>query len=182
MRRRVGLFLAVGVLLPLAMAAEASAQGATLTVTPQTTTAGSAVTVTGTGFNATNANVLGVDIRLSDRDSEPLANTNPSTSGTIGPIAVPLPANLAPGEYLLLGTQLSTRGRHTFGGPGRAKIRIVAAAGAAGAPAGRGPLDAPPGVIAGTILALLALTGGTALCVRRLRAHSDRTQPNLSGS
>lgn len=172
MRRRIGLFLVTGMLLPLAMAAEASAQGATLTVivpgaTPGQASPGQVITVTGTGFNPTNAHVGGVDIRFNTRDSEPLANTNPTPQGTIS-AEFPLPPNVAVGEHLLIGTQVTTRGRHTFGTPGRAKLRIVAGTRGEGASAAGFPGDIPPAALAG-ILALIALTGTVVFCARRLR-------------
>jgi hypothetical protein len=157
------------------MAAQASAQGATLTPSVSSATPGQVITVTGTGFNPTSATVQGVDIRLSTRDAEPLANINPTPQGTIS-VSFPLPPTLAAGEYLLIGTQVTVRGRHTFGTPGRAKIRITSAAAAAATPA-EGP---PRSVIMGTVLALLALSGGIAFSVRRLRAHAAQTQPQLS--
>ena len=174
MRRRIGLFLVTGMLLALARAAEASAQGATLTVivpgpTPGQASPGQVITVTGTGFNPTNAHIGGVDIRLNTRDSEPLANTNPTPQGTIS-TEFPLPqaASLPPGEHLLIGTQVTTRGRHTFGTPGRAKLRIVAGTRGEGAGAAGFSGDIPPAALAG-ILALIALTGTVVFCARRLR-------------
>lgn len=172
MRRRIGLFLVTGMLLPLAVAAEASAQGATLTVTAPSTgqaTPGQVITVTGTGFNPTNAHVGGVDIRLNTRDSEPLANTNPTPQGTItAEFPLPQAASLPPGEHLLIGTQVTTRGRHTFGTPGRTKLRIVAGTRGEEASAAGFPGDVPPAALAG-ILALVALTGTVVFCARRLR-------------
>ena len=180
MRRRVGLFLAVGVLLPLALAAEASAQGATLAVDVPSAKPGDLITVTGAGYTRSNNHIEGgVDIRIGTRDSDPIANTNVGSDGrfTISFLAPQLP----PGEYLLIGTELSKGDppRHVFGSPGRAKLRMIAAAGAA-APGGRGPGDMPPAVLVGSILALLGLTGGTVLCARTLRARTGRTQPEFS--
>lgn len=176
MRRRIGLFLVTGMLLPLAMAAEASAQGATLTVTVPSTgqaTPGQVITVTGTGYNPTNAHVGGVDIRLNTRDAEPLANANPTPQNTIT-AEFPLPLSLAPGEHLLIATQVTTRGRHTFGTPGRTKLRILPAATRGdGAGAAGFPGDIPPAALA-VFLALIGLTGAAALYARRLRT-SDRT-------
>jgi hypothetical protein len=168
MRGKIGLVLAVGFVLPLAVAASASAQGARLTVTPSTARVGDTVNVTGAAFNPSNANVAGgVDIRLNTRDGEPLANALPTPQNTISASFV-VPPSVTPGEYLVIATQTSVRGRHTFGGPGRAKLRVVAAAGAA--PPGRFPFaGAPPAAVAGTLLALILLAGGTTLAVRRLR-------------
>jgi hypothetical protein len=170
MKRKHALIVVAGLMLPLGTAANAGAQGATLVVTPSSATPGQVVTVTGSAFNPSTANIAsGVNIRLSTRDSEPLANSNVSPQGTIS-ATFPLPPNLTPGVYLLIGTQTSTRDRHTFGGPGRAKLRITAA-GAAAIP-GHAPGDpaAPPGVLIGTFLALLGLTCGLAVCGRRLWA------------
>jgi hypothetical protein len=168
MGRRFGLFLAVGLVLPLAVAASAFAQGARLTLTPSTARPGETVNVAGAAFNPANANVsTGVDIRLSTRDGEPLANAAPTPQNTIT-ASFQVPPTLTPGEYLVIATQVSNRGRHTFGGPGRAKLRVVAASGAV--PAGRSPVEGPPpAVIAGALLALIVLASGTTLAVRRLR-------------
>lgn len=183
MRRRVGLFLVVGVLLPLVMAAEASAQGATLTLNVTSATAGQSITVTGTGFAPTSPRVDGVIFRLSTRDGEPITDAQPLTDGTISkPFPVP---NVPAGEYLLLATQQTVTGRQVFGGPGRTKLRVTAAAGAAGTPGGPSPGDPPPLALLATILALIALTGGAVLCARRLRTlhrplAASRTQPMSS--
>jgi hypothetical protein len=165
----------------LVVAASAFGQGATLVVTPNPATPGTVVTVTGSAFNPSNANVAsGVNLRLDTRDAEPLANTNPTTQGTIS-VSFPLPAATPLGEHLLIGTQTSVRGRHTFGGPGRARLRVVAAGkSSAAAVGGWSPGDMPPAAIAGSILALIALVGGAAFGVRRLRTPGRRTQPNLS--
>ena len=178
MRRRAGLVWVVGLVVPLVAAASAHGQGATLVVNPPAAAPGAVVTVTGTGYNQSSARIAsGVNIRLNTRDSEPLANTNPTSAGTIS-ATFPLPASLTPGEYLLIGTQTTVRGRHTFGTPGRTKLRVVAAGGAV--PGGRTPGDPPPAVLAAAILGLLALAGGSALGVRRLRALHSRTRPHFS--
>ena len=172
MKRKFALMFVVGLLLPLGTAANAGAQGATLVVTPSSATPGTVVTVTGSGYNPSTANIAsGVNIRLNTRDSEPLANSNVTSQGTIS-ATFPLPPSLTPGQYLLIATQTSTRGRHTFGGPGRTKLRITAAANATAVPGHAPPPGEPPppGVVLGTILALVALTGGIAVCGRRLWA------------
>jgi len=166
MRRRVGLLFAFGLLLPLVLAAQASAQGALLAVSPSTATPGQEVTVTGSGYNPSTGNVGGVNFRLSTRDNPVLGNSSVSPQNTVS-ATFPLPDSLTPGVYLLIGTQVTVRGRHTFGTPGRAKLRIVSSASAV--PAGRTPAEPPPAVLVGTILAAIALLGGSALCVRRLR-------------
>lgn len=173
MKRRVGVGL-IGLVTSLALAPSAFGQGAALVLSPSTATPGTVVNVTGTGINSTSATVGGVDIRLSTRDAEPLANANVTPQNTIS-ASFPVPAGTAPGEYLVIATQRSVRGRDTFGGPGRAKLRVVAARSAA---AGSSPGDLPPAAIGGMILALVALAGGSVYGVRRMR--TARTRPILS--
>ena len=178
MRRRVGLGCVVGLCASLVLTATAYGQGATLVVSPTSATPGTVINVTGTGFNPSSAHIAsGVDIRLDRRDAEPLANTNPTGQGTIS-VSFPLPANTPPGEYLVIGTQRSVRGRDTFGGPGRAKLRVTATR-AAAASGGHLPGNLPPAAIAGALLALLALAGGSAFGVRRTRMTA-RTRPDVS--
>lgn len=180
MRRRIGLFVVVGLMAPLAMAAQASAQGATLQVNVPSARPGQVVTVTGTGYNQSNNHIEGdVNLRLSTRESVPLATTNVTGQGTIS-ATFPIPGSLTPGEYLLIATQVSKTGRHLFGVPGRTKLRVAAAAGAAGATPGGFPGEIPPAALVGTILALLVLTGAVVFRVRRLRTLAGRTQPNFS--
>ena len=185
MRRRCGLLLVVGLLVPLAFAAEASAQGATLSINVPSATPGQSITVTGTGYAATSpGRIDAVIFRLSTRDGEPLADQSVTSALTVNK-TFPVPPNVPPGEYLLLATQETVRGRQVGGGPGRAKLRITAAAEAAGAPGGFLPGDPPPVVVVATVLALIALTGGAALCARRLRTlhrplAAVQTQPRSS--
>lgn len=184
MRRRCGLLLVVGLLVPLAFAAEASAQGATLSINVPSATPGQSITVTGSGYAATSpGRIEAVFFRLSTRDGEPLADQTVTSALTVNK-TFPAP-NVPPGEYLLLATQQTVRGRQVASGPGRAKLRITAAAKAAGASGGFLPGDPPPVVVVATVLALIALTGGTALCARRLRTlhrplAAIRTQPRSS--
>lgn len=180
MRRCFGLFVVVGLIMPLAWAAEASAQGAVLQVTPQTVVRGQSVTVTGAGFSGSSAAIAsGIDIRLDTRDAEVLANTNTSSAGTFPvPLQIPIPASTPVGEHLLIGTQVTVRGRHVFGAPGRTKLRVVAASAAAAVRAA-GP-GVPPAAPIATIFVLLALSGGIVVCIRRLRTQTGRTQPQRS--
>ena len=169
MRRTVGLFLFCGLVLPLVIVANASAQGAILELSPQSAAPGSVVNVTGAGYSPATTRVNGVDIRLSTRDAEPLrTGVLPDTNNRITTEFV-VPPGLAPGEYLVIATQLSVRNRQVFGGPGRAKLRVTGArAAAASAPPGRAAPHATV-LLGSAMLALLLLTGG-ALAARRLRA------------
>ena len=177
MKRRAGLVWVVGVVVPLFAAASAYGQGATLTVSPPAAAPGQVVTVSGTGYNPANAHLAsGVRLRLDTRDADPLVTTLPTGQGTISAQFL-LPASVAPGEHLLIGTQTTVRGRHTFGTPGRAKLRVLAAGAAA---SGGAPGGLPPAALGATILSLLALMGGSVLYVRRLRAPARHTQPQFS--
>ena len=59
MRRRCGLLLVVGLLVPLGFAAQAAGQGATLTVDDSTPNPGQVITVTGTGYNGSSTFIVG---------------------------------------------------------------------------------------------------------------------------
>ena len=167
MRRKVGLFLACGVVLPLVVAASASAQGTTLLVDVPNPVPGQAITVTG-AFGAT-APSTSVGIHLNTRGGRLLATTA-VTSGRIS-ATFPVPPDLAPGWYLLVATQYTiANGRSASFAPGRARIHVRA--GVAGASArgggGGGLPDSPLGLLAvGCALVLLA-TGAT-FTVRRIR-------------
>lgn len=170
MRRRVGLFLFCGLVLPLIATATASAQGAVIELSPASGPPGTIINVTGAGFSGSSANTVpGVQIRLSTRDAEPLKTATISTQNTITD-SFPIPAGTAPGEYLVLATQTSVRGRHLFGTPGRAKLRVTAGAAAAAVPPGRSTSQATIAV-GGVLVALTLLAGGTAAVRRRT---SDR--------
>lgn len=168
MRRRVGLFLVCGLVLPLVAATSASGQGAVIELNPESGPPGTVINVTGSGFTGSSPAVApGVQIRLSTRDAEPEKNPSVSPQRTISD-SFPIPAGLAPGEYLVIATQTSVRGRHLFGTPGRAKLRVTAAGATAAVPPGRSASQATV-AIGGVIVALLLLAGG-AVAVRRQRA------------
>ncbi len=170
MRRRVGLFLLCGLVLPLIAAAQASAQGAVLELTPQSGPPGTVVTVEGAGFSQANVNVTGgVNLRFMTRDAPVLRNAEVNPQNRIS-TTLTIPAGTAVGEYLLLGTQTSVRGRHLFGGPARAKFRVTPAGAVAAAAAPSGPAISPTAIaLASTLLALILLAGGT-LATRSRRA------------
>ncbi len=169
MRRGVGAFLAVGVLLPLVVAANASAQGATLVLNPATARPGQAVTVTGSGFSS-GAGTSAVNIRLSTRTGQSLASTSADTRGRIS-ASVPIPPSLGPGTYLIVGTQTIASGRQGFATPGRAVLQVVAAGQASNAapPRGGSSDGGPPAPLPAVAIALALLAGGCVLTVRRLR-------------
>lgn len=166
MRRKVGLVVACALVLALVVTASASAQGSVLQASSQVVTPGQVITVTGNSF--TNAaGYSPARIRLNSRNGRVLVTANPPDSlGTIS-ATFAVPADLAPGWYLLVATQtVDANGRQKSFTPGRTRIRVqAAAAGAAGPPGGGG--GGPGAPVA--IVALIALAAGTTLAVRRLR-------------
>ncbi len=170
MRRRVGLFLFCGLVLPMVIVANASAQGAVLELTPTSGPPGTVINVSGSGFSGSSAAITGgVDIRLNTRDAEPRANGLPGSNGRFT-TSFSIPPGTASGEYLVIGTQTSVRGRHVFGTPGRAKLRVTAASASTSAPPGRGTSQAT--VALGSLMVALVLLAGGTLAVRRQRAHN----------
>lgn len=124
MRRRVGLFLIFGAVLPLAAASVAWACGILATMKIDTKVAQPGQTVTATGKNyGTAAGVSAVSIRLKSRSGEVLATAVPATGGKIES-AVKLPDNISPGYYTLLATQTNANGTPKSGTPGRTSLRI----------------------------------------------------------
>ena len=163
MRRRVGLFLFCGLVLPLVATASASAQGAVLRVSKQVVTVGETITIEGSGFSNT-----GVFIRIGPTRDSPVDR---ETSGQTFSTTLTIPARLTPGWHLVHGTQVTVPGRHRGFTPGRTRIRVVAASAAAGgAPGGGGLTDAgPPTPLVLAIVGLVILAGTTTLAVRRVR-------------
>lgn len=176
MRRYVGLFSVVGVLLPLVFAASASAQGANLDVSPRVASPGQVVTVTGSGYTQTGGGLSGASIRLSRRNGIELANEPVDTAGRIE-ASFPVPQGLAPGWYLLIATQIvEANNRQKSFTPGRTRLRVVAAAkGAAGAAppsSGGGGLPGDPGWMTAGAIALALLAAGSTLVARRRWTHN----------
>lgn len=161
MRRRVGLSLFVGLVLPLVAAASASAQGAVLRVSKQVVAPGDLITIEGSSFSPTLVN-----IRIGPtRDSEIVRETN----GPSFAVELEVPP-LAPGWHLIQATQVTAAGRHRGFTPGRTRIRVTAASGAAGLPPAGGPADAgPPTPLVVAVIGLFLLAGTSALTVRKLR-------------
>ena len=170
MGRKIGLFLACALVLPLAVAASASAQGSNLIVTPKTARPGDIVNVRTFSGSFTNAaGSSGVVIHDGFRDGPVLRTTTADARGNIN-VDIPLPANMRLGWHLLIATQtIDANNRQRSFTPGRTRLRVVAASAGAAAPGGRGGLpDSPVGLLAlGSVLILLA-TGAT-LTARRLR-------------
>jgi hypothetical protein len=169
MRRKLGLFLVCGLVLPLVVAASASAQGSTLLVSDSTPTPGQAITVTGRGYSAP-AGTSSISLRFNRRNATPFASPVPDT---LGRISATFPAPSTPGWYLILATQTTTaNNRQRSFSPGRTRIKVSTTGTAATVPTGgggRGVLpDSPLGLLA-VGSALLLLAAGTTLTVRRIR-------------
>lgn len=174
MRRRVGLFLFCGLVVPLIVVSNAAAQGATLVLTPSSGPEGTEVTATGSGFSATSSSIEGPKIRFSTRDA-PVLKGPVSVASNAFSTSFIIPAVPA-GEYLVLATQTSVRGRSTSG-PGRAKFRVTAgssaAAGAATAASASPGSGTSQAVVAlgALMLGLVLLAGGTLAVGRRRIPH-----------
>ena len=167
MRRRVGLFLLFGMVLPCVWAASASAQGAVIELTPESGPPGTVINVTGSGFTTPTSPVQAPQLRFSTRDAEPIKPVT-VVQGAFSD-SFPIPQGMAPGEYLVIATQTTERGAHVFGTPGRAKLRVTAGAASAAVPPGRSTSQATVAV-GGAVIALILLAGGTA-AVRRRTSH-----------
>jgi len=166
MRRRVGLFLMVSLVLPLVVAASASAQGSTLRLSPNPASPGDVVTATATSGYSAGAGISGVSIRLSTRSGQVLRATSPDGAGGFS-ASFPLPA-LSPGWYLILATQTTANGRQRAFTPGRTRLLVRAApAGADAAPAGGQGGLTPPLALSAGVLALILLAAGATLAARR---------------
>lgn len=164
MRRRVGLFLFCGLVLPLIVTATASAQGAIMELTPKSGPPGTLVTATGSGFSAPNAPIGPPQLRFSTRDAEPIKPVTVVQGAFTD--SFPIPAGVAPGEYLVIATQQTSRGAHVFGTPGRAKFQVTAGAAAAAVPPSRSASQATV-ALGGVLIALLLLAGGATAVHRR---------------
>lgn len=176
MRRNVGLGVVVGLLVSLVVAATASAQGANLDVSPKVASPGQEVIVTGGGYTQTGGGLSGASIRLSTRNGLELANEAVDTAGRIE-ASFPVPANLAPGWYLLIATQIvEANNRQKSFTPGRTRLRVVAAAknaaGAAPTSDGGGGLPGDPGWLTVGAIALTLLAAGSTLAARRRWTHN----------
>lgn len=168
MRRGVGAFLVVGVLVPLVFAANASAQGSVLQVSPSTARPGQAVTATGGSFSR-NPGTTTVKVRLSTRDGQVLQSASPDSNGQIS-VTFPVPASLEPGTYLILATQRNDNNRATAFTPARTTLQVTAGAASSSAPGGGpGGGSGPPLQLLGGAIVLVLLAGGCLLAVRRLR-------------
>ncbi len=188
MRRKIGLFLVFGAVLPLAAASVAWACGVLATVSLNTKLAspGQTVTVTGKNYSAAG-NASEVTLRLKNRKGTVLTTAVPSANGKIDK-TFNLPASLSPGWYTVMATQ-TVDGKPKAGTPGRTNMRIQGAArssqGAAAVapwgssnpsgPGGSAPVAGDGGgqpvlpTVLAMVLSLAMLAGGWTLVGRRRR-------------
>lgn len=167
MRQGIVAGLVAGVLLPLVYATSASA---ILTVTPPVAAPGDVVTVAATGFSSA-VGVSPVRIRLSKHDGQILKSAAPDSAGRFT-TTFPVPPSLAPGVYLIIGTQTNDSNgqlditKANFQGtersftPSRTVLRVRArAAGRAVAAPPSGGDGGPGGPLGLPVLALMVVPG-----------------------
>ena len=185
--RRFGLVgvVSAGAVLTVTAAAWACIPVATLNASPPQVRAGEQVTITGAEYGAKSP----VVVHFNALDGPVLASITPDKDGFIrGNVGIP--ADVRPGNYVLVATQEAVRGETTWGVPSRTLVSVVGDAGApvVGAPVGAGDTARPVGlergdssggagglVLAGVGVAGVAmfLAGMTALFAGRRRAEPE---------
>jgi len=176
MRRKLGLLLVFGAMVPLAAASVAWACGTLTTLKLDTKLAspGQQVTATGKNYSAA-AGASAVTISLQTRNGAVLASTPANPDGTINQ-TFSLPGTLSPGWYVVIAKQFNANGTPKTGTPGRTTLRIQGSAAAAtpwssqpASPTGSGGQSLLPMALA-AILSLAMLAGGWMLVGRRSRS------------
>ncbi len=185
MKRKAGLLLMVGGMLPLGVAstAWACASLANLSMDSRVVSPGQTVSVTGRGFSDAHAGTTVGDslvtLRLKARNGAILQDNVDVTNGRIA-TTMRMPSNMASGYYVLVGTQTKADGTARAGTPGRFAFRVSGAAtqGVVASPwsnatngptrsvAANGGIDSQPLLIGG-ILTLTLLAAGSVLVGRR---------------
>lgn len=127
MKRKAGLFLIFGAVIPLAVASAAWACGvlSTLTLNTKTASPGASVTAVGVNYSA-KAGASPVTIHLATRTGKVLATTVPDAGGHIN-ATFPIPASTRAGWYVVMATQSNPDGSPKAGTPGRTTLRVQAA-------------------------------------------------------
>lgn len=188
MKRRAGLLLIVGAMLPLGAAstAWACASLATLSMGSKVANPGQTVTVTGRGFSDSHAGSTSGDslvtLRLKARNGKVLQDNVDVTNNRIS-TTLKLPTDMASGYYVMLGTQTKADGTARAGTPARYAFRVSGPATAPSAAAS--PWSSAPGgptksasvagdgglgsqtLLVGGILSLTLLAAGSVLVGRR---------------
>lgn len=178
-RKRVLTFAGMGAFaLPLTVAAMAYACTSISTVdtAPGQALAGTTVTVSGKGFTAHDAGDTNTDsakVRFDEMDGAVVGTANPSSASDGGKFSVQItvPANLAPGDHVLLVTQNGSDGRPAYGSPARAVFSVlepVAAAVPAATP------SAVPALGAAFVPALTAPSGDAAKLTKAVASCKNK--------
>jgi hypothetical protein len=185
MRRKLGLFLVFGAMLPLAAASVAWACGtlATLKLDAKVASPGQTLTATGKNYSAA-AGASVVTLSLKSRSGQVLTTTPAAADGKINQ-TFSLPSSLSPGWYVVIATQFNANGTPKTGTPGRTTLRVQGTgAGAAVSPwsssqptIGGGSGSQPIGtMLLAAIVSLAMLAGGWLLVGRRSRTVRSEPQ------
>ncbi len=124
MRRKMGLALIFGAVIPLAVASTAWACGVLSTLTLNSSSASPGQSVTAIGVNySPRAGASPVTIHLKTRTGKVLATTVPNAGGNIN-TTFPIPSTTKPGWYVVMATQSNADGTPKAGTPGRTTLRV----------------------------------------------------------
>lgn len=175
-RRKLAVLAVVGMVgVPLSVVATAFACAnlAALKLDHAGATPGTQVAFKGRNFN-NNAAASAVQLRWNSRSGQVLGETRAGAGGKIkGIITVP---KARPGWYIIVATQTGPNGRIASGTPGRAplKIRAAASSSVVGAPGtfGGGPAAPQPWLIGAGLLGIALLAGVGTIAVRRRPVQS----------
>lgn len=148
MKRKMGLFLIFGAVVPLAVVSAAWACGVLATLKLNTRTAAPNQVVAATGNNYYGS--APVSIHLNTRNGPVVATTSPDPSSRIS-TPLTIPANTRPGYHVLIAIEYKPDGTTlVVGTPGRTTVRVVASGKAArraavaaspwGSPTPKGPV------------------------------------------
>lgn len=188
MKRRVGLLMMVGAMLPLGVAstAWACASLATMSLDSKVVKPGAEVTVTGRGFSDAHAGSTAGDslvtLRLKARNGPILMDNVDVTNGLISQ-KVRMPRDMKSGFFVMLATQTKADGTARAGTPARVAFRVAGTAAQQGAVAS--PWSGTPGgpassasvagggglngqtLLVGGILSLTLIAAGSVLVGRK---------------
>ncbi len=162
---RVSLGLGIGAAAALAITIStvlACTSLATLNTSQPTGATGTDINVTGSSFQTTDKGASAVSIRWNAIDGPVLAQVAPDASGSIA-ATIKIPANLQPGDYIIVATQSDKTGQPAFGTPARLAFEVTGTGTAAPAVQPAAQAAAPSatsnglGVSTGTLAVLIGL-------------------------
>lgn len=155
----MGGLLAMGVSLAAASTAFACTNLAELNIGPAAGPAGTQVTVTGSAFAHVPANTP-VALHWGSANGPVLATLTPDKAGAIGPATVTIPADAAPGSYVIVASQTEIdNGQTPWGLPARTGFTVSGAGAPAAAAhsAAVGSVSSSSGASGGLIALTVAL-------------------------